>query len=261
MNGARRRFCDTPMGQVHVLEAGPDVGAPIVLLHQTPRSMDEFAELIPRLAAERPVIAIDTPGYGCSDPVAGQPTVADYAGAVVCVLDGLGAGRAVFAGHHTGAVIALELAAAHPEHVERLVLSGPVFVDETGRAGLARHFQQWTTRPDGSHLLEKWDKFMGWTKQPALVQRIVADLFRAGERSEQGHFAVAGYRMEDRLPLLRCPGLLVYWSGDSFTDPQRARPIREALRPAREVFLEGGVFGANENPGALAAAILDYVRG
>ena len=47
---------------------------------------------------------------------------------------------------------------------------------------------------------------------------------------------------------------------DPFASPERAAPLRAAFRPAREVTLEAGVFVANENPEAFAAAILDDLR-
>src|SRR5512146_257706 len=122
MTASRRFFCDTAMGRVHCVDSGSGGGAPLVLLHQTPRSVDEFKEVLPLLAKHRRTIAIDNPGYGCSDPVEGQPTVSDYARAVVDVLDALTIDKAVLVGHHTGAVIAIELAAAFPERVDRVVL-------------------------------------------------------------------------------------------------------------------------------------------
>jgi len=255
----RRQFCDTRMGQVHVVTAGNEPGTPLLLLHQTPRSIDEFAEVIPLLAKSRRVIAVDTPGYGCSDPVAGQPSIADYAQAMLEVLDALGVDRVVVVGHHTGAVIGVELAAAAPARIERVVMSGPVYMDAAGRAELARFFTQWRVAADGSHLLEKWQKMYAWLPQPDLVQRFVVDLFRAGELSEQGHFAVAEYRMEERLPLVRCPALLLYASRDPFATPARAGALREAFRPHREVTLDAGVFVANEAPAVFAAAVLDYL--
>jgi len=255
----RRRLCDTRLGQVHCVEAGAGTATPLLLLHQTPRSVDEFAEVMPLLAAERRVIAMDTPGYGCSDRVPGRPTVADYAGSALDVLDACGVERAIVVGHHTGAVIAVEMAAAATERVERVVLSGPVYTDAAGRAELAQFFRQWTIAPDGSHLLDKWQKMLRWLPQPALVQRLVVDLFRAGEASEQGHFAVAEYRMEDRLPLVRCPALLLFGRDDPFASSERAAPLREAFRPAREVTIQAGIFAANEAPHLYAGAVLDYV--
>jgi len=255
----KRHLVDTRLGQVHCIVAGEDPGTPLLLLHQTPRSVDEFAEVIPLLARARRVIAMDTPGYGASDPVPGQPTIADYAGTAVDVLRAFGVERGIPAGHHTGAVIAVEMAAAYPERVERVVLSGPVYTDAAGRAELVGFFKQWHVAADGSHLLEKWQKMFAWLPEPALVQRFVVDLFRAGEVSEQGHFAVAEYHMEDRLPLVRCPALLIYNAHDPFASPERAAPLRAAFRPATEVTLDAGVFVANEKPEAFARAMLDYL--
>lgn len=255
----RRHLVDTPLGQVHVVEAGGGPGTPLLLLHQTPRSSDEFAEVLPLLARRRRTLALDNPGYGCSDPVPGQPSVSDYARAVRAVLDAFELAQVVLVGHHTGAVLAVELAAAYPERVERVVLSGAVYTDAAGRAELRRHFVQWRVRPDGGHLGEKWDKFSSWLPEPALVQRLLVDLWRAGETSEQGHFAVADYRMEDRLPLVRCPALLLFHSRDPFADRERARPLAQAFRPATEVVLDAGVFAANEKPREFAAAVLGYL--
>lgn len=255
-----RRFCRTRLGRVHCVLAGGDPRPPLVLLHQTPRSVDEFAEAIPHLAGERRVIAVDTPGYGCSDRVPGQPSVEEYAGAVLDALQALGIDRFVPAGHHTGAIIAVELAAAAPARVERVVLSGPVDLDEAGREFLKPFFRQWTIAPDGSHLAEKFGKFLQWVPDPALVQRLVVDLFRAGTASEQGHFATTFYRMEERLPQVRCPALLLYGARDPFSTPARAALQRAAFRPVSEVTIDGGVFAPNENPGAWAGAVLEWLR-
>ena len=85
------------------------------------------------------------------------------------------------------------------------------------------------------------------------------DLWRAGETSEQGHFAVARYRMEDRIGLVKCPALLIFNKNDPFADPVRSRPVRQAFRPTTEVFLDAGVFVANEKPELFAETILNYV--
>lgn len=257
----RRRFCDTPLGQVHCLEAGAGEGPPLLLIHQTPRSIDEYAEVAPILAARHRVVAVDTPGYGASDPVSGQPEIADYAAAITAVLDQLGIGKAVVVGHHTGALIAVEMAAASPARVDRVVLSGPIYMDAGTRARLRPLFEQWRTRDDGSHLKRKWDALHAWLPRPELVQRFVVDIFRAGETSEQGHIAAATYRMEDRLPLVQCPGLLIFGTGDVFAPSAQAEPFRRALRPCREVTLETGIFPANEAPDAFARVLLDYMGG
>ena len=65
--------------------------------------------------------------------------------------------------------------------------------------------------------------------------------------------------MEDRLGLVKCPALLIYNQRDPFADPVKSTPVRDAFKPATEVFLDAGVFVANEKPELFAQTILDYV--
>lgn len=257
----KRRFCDTALGQVHLVEDGEGEGTPLLLIHQTPRSIDEYAEVLPILAGHRRVIAVDTPGYGASDPVPGQPEIADYAAAFHEVLNELDLKKATIVGHHTGALIAVEMAALNPDRVDRLVLSGPIYMDAEARGRLRPLFQQWHIEEDGSHLKIKWDAMHAWLPRRDLIQRFVVDLFRAGETSEQGHFAAANYRMEDRLPQVRRPGLLMFGTRDVFAPSEAAGPFRAALLPCREATLDAGIFPANETPGEFARILLDYVGG
>ena len=262
MTPVRRAFFDSPLGQAHYVEAGEPTGIPVVLLHQTPRSTDEFAEVVPLFSTKRWTIALDTPGYGCSDPVAGEPTIEDYASVVLSLARHLGAPTIDLVGHHTGALIAVECAAKAPDEIRRIVLSGPMFMDERTRLDLARHFSQWTIQPGGGHLTEKWKRFAAWTKDDALVQRLVVDLFRAGPQSEQGHFAVVKYQMENRAPLVRCPILLLYARGDLFSMPdENRRLLRSAFPEAAEAVIDGSVFIANESPVAFAKAAIEFLEG
>lgn len=255
----RRHFTQSRFGHIHWIEAGERGRDSIALLHQTPRSTDEFAEVLPILAETHHVIAVDTPGYGCSDPVPGQPTIADYAEAVAAVLEDAGVAGVHVGGHHTGAIVAIEMAAAYPELVRSAILSGPVFIDAETRAKLLPFFVQWHVQPDGSHFADKWQKFSRWENDPALLQRLVLDVFRAGEMSEQGHMAVVHYDMEARLPLVRCPGLMLYGSRDPFGYTEKSRRFLDYFRPGREVTLDGGVFMANEIPVAWSAAVRGFV--
>ncbi len=257
----QRAFLNTPLGQVHYVDAGAESNNPIVLLHQTPRSVAEFAEVIPRLARTYRVLAVDNPGYGCSDRPDEPPEVEDYTAVVVALLDHLGLDAAHLVGHHTGAVVAIETAAAHPERAGKLVLSGPVYLDAETRAELGAFFAQWRVRADGSHLAEKWQRYASWTDDPALVQRALVDLLRAGERSEDGHFAIARYRMEDRLPKVRAPALLIFGRRDPFGYGDKSRAFEDTLPESRTAFLDGGVFLPSEEPEAFAGLVLEFLGG
>jgi len=81
------------------------------------------------LAEEVDVIALDFRGFGDSDKPEGDPkdlyTADRLAADVLALLDHLGVGRFVVAGHDTGAVIAQVLARTTPERVSALVLFNP----------------------------------------------------------------------------------------------------------------------------------------
>lgn len=129
----RRHYLDNELGQLHYRQAGPPPGAPartpVVLLHQTPTSSLEFEPLMRELAAERVVVALDTPGYGGSDGPAAPQSIDYYAALLAAALPRLGfgagpLGRPVVFGYHTGAVLAAQVALQVPAQVAGIVLHG-----------------------------------------------------------------------------------------------------------------------------------------
>jgi pimeloyl-ACP methyl ester carboxylesterase len=80
-------------------------GPPIVLMHGIGMDRRAWDPVVPLLAREHEVIAVDLPGFGASAPLAGTPTVAALAAAV----EELGLDRPHVAGNSLGGGIALEL--------------------------------------------------------------------------------------------------------------------------------------------------------
>jgi pimeloyl-ACP methyl ester carboxylesterase len=118
-----RGYVDTHVGQLHYREAGS--GEPLVLLHKSPSSSAFFERAIPHLAEHYRVIAIDTPGYGMSDPFPEKPPgLAPHAAAVAEALRALDATPAVVVGQHTGGSIGTEMLASQPESLRALVVCG-----------------------------------------------------------------------------------------------------------------------------------------
>jgi pimeloyl-ACP methyl ester carboxylesterase len=259
----RRAFLDTPQGQIHYAVAG--AGRPVLLLHQTPRSWDEYRDVIPILAQERRVIAMDTIGYGESYKPARRCEIEDYASGAIALLDGLGIGSTAVVGHHTGAVIAMELAASHPERVERLVLSASPFVDaadrERRRTG-GHRVDHVEAKPDGGHLAELWQIRQRFypKDRPDLLTRFVADALRAGEKIVEGHGACSRYRMEEKIGRIRCPTLVTYGTEDRFAAPT-AEPVARRIPGSRLVpIVGGGVAVVDEMPEAFARLVQDFLR-
>ncbi|MEE4273545.1 MAG: alpha/beta hydrolase [Thermoanaerobaculales bacterium] len=260
MNATNRHFFNTQFGDVHYTDVGSSETPPVILLHQTPRSIDEFAEVIPLLAAEHRVVAMDNPGYGCSDIPPRQPTVEEYADTVVELMDHLEISKAVLVGHHTGGILAIDIAARYPDRVDRLALSGPHYMDAEMREMLLKISKQWTVQPDGSHMQEKWDKFSGWVDDPMIVHRVVTDLLRAGETSEYGHFSCADYLMENTLPKVNVPTLLIVGKNDFFANTPKNNIFEEIIPDNTKVMIEGGIFLPTESPEPFAEVVLEFLR-
>lgn len=81
----RYGYADTPLGQLHYAESG--AGQPVILLHQTPRSLDEFAEVQPLLAAHRRVIAMDMYGFGQSAKFPASVDVVEIEGGMIPLME------------------------------------------------------------------------------------------------------------------------------------------------------------------------------
>jgi len=68
----KRAFIDTPEGQIHFRTEGR--GEPVLLLHKASLSSEEYKEMIPILAKNYRVIAIDVLGCGDSDQPPFEPS-------------------------------------------------------------------------------------------------------------------------------------------------------------------------------------------
>jgi pimeloyl-ACP methyl ester carboxylesterase len=259
-----RAFLDTADGQIHYVTAG--AGRPVLLLHQTPRSWDEYRDVIPLLAAERRVIAMDTIGYGESYKPARRCDIEDYGRGAIALLDGLGIRSTAVVGHHTGAVIAMELAATYPERVERLVLSSSPFIDATDRDRRHRtgghRVDHVESKPDGTHLAELWQIRQRFypKERPDLLTRFVADALRAGDKLVEGHGACSRYRMEEKIGRVRCPTLVTCGTEDPFAAPQ-AEVVARHIAGSRLAPIAGGsVAVVDQMPEAFARLVLEFLR-
>jgi pimeloyl-ACP methyl ester carboxylesterase len=124
----RRAYFDCKFGQLHVRTAFPTTGgfdeqATLFCLHPADASSRTFDRVLSALADVRSVYAPDLPGYGESDSSPAR-SVADAAAAISELADDLRLRQIDLLGIQYGAEVALELAAARPELVRRLVLAG-----------------------------------------------------------------------------------------------------------------------------------------
>lgn len=261
----RRAFADLPHGQVHYARCG-DGGPPVLLLHQTPRSWTEYRGVLPLLGRRFRVIAMDTAGFGDSAPLPGPASIEGWADVAVQLLDALAVPQAHVVGHHTGGVIAVELAAAHADRVGSLVLSSTPYTSEPFRIARAQRppIDAVESSPDGDHLAALWRKRQGFypPERPDLLQAFVADALKVSGDVEGGHRAVARYRMEDRIAALQGRRvLLVHAPDDPFASPHTAE--WQHLLPRAEVASIPGAMVPlpDQLPDAFAAAVSAFLEG
>jgi len=232
---ARRGYADTPLGPLHWVEAGQ--GPTVLCLHQTPRSVDEYAELLPELARRGlRGIAKDTVGFGASAP-ASEHSIEAYADGVEAFLRARDLAGVTLLGHHTGGVVAVEVAARRPSRLARVVLSSTPWTDEAFREKRRSSpgIDHVETRDDGSHLSELWRRRAAFypAGRPDVLTRFVRDALVVADSLEAGHRAVGAYRMEHRLPLVEVPVLLVGAAADPYAYPHL--PELSARLPGAEV--------------------------
>ena len=125
------KFITTYGAKIHYVEAGS--GAPVILIHGLADNVAIWDPVIPALAARFRVIALDQIGFGRSD----KPLLNYRVSTLVDFLNGflteLKIERASPVGNSLGGWVAAAYALAHPERVERLVLS-----DAAGYAALTK---------------------------------------------------------------------------------------------------------------------------
>jgi pimeloyl-ACP methyl ester carboxylesterase len=114
--GAAHHIVQVGGGALHYVTAGAS-GAPVLLVHGFPESWWAFRGVIPILAAEHQVIAVDLPGFGDSVHEAGGCSSAFVAESLGELIEQLDLGPVHLTGQDISGVSTFRLAAARPELV------------------------------------------------------------------------------------------------------------------------------------------------
>jgi pimeloyl-ACP methyl ester carboxylesterase len=263
INGGKG-YVTTPMGQVHYRDIGPRGDkAPILLLHQSPMSIVEFAEIQKILAQMgKRTIAVDTPGYGMSDTPPTLPSIPELADNLVPVLDQLKLRRVVVAGHHTGAAIAVAFAARHIDRTSALVIQGvPLLTAEEDAKYLTRP-APFKTEPkqDGTPIGRGFPP--PDDKHPVLSAREMANetwMTLTSYQVGQDIFpSVFRYDMWPDVKKIKAPGLIL---SDRLDIVVQGSTRFAELRPdfTYQEFSQGGELGMMNNPERWSKTVADFV--
>ena len=118
-----RRFVNVAGRRVHCRIVGS--GPPALFVHSSPANSAFVVNDMLAIADDYTCYAFDTPGFGFSDALPGDRlTASALADALADTLAAIAMPPCPVFGTHTGATIALELAARHPARVTGVVLDG-----------------------------------------------------------------------------------------------------------------------------------------
>lgn len=121
----RLAWVDVAGVQTRYLEAGPADAPPLLLLHGTAGSLENFCANYAAYARHFHVIGLDMLGCGLTDKPPFDYLIARYVEHIAGFMDALGLSRAAFVGVSLGSWVAAALAHAHPQRVARLVMVAP----------------------------------------------------------------------------------------------------------------------------------------
>src|SRR5215831_17721164 len=115
------RYVDTGELRLHAVTGGD--GPPLLLVHGWPQTWYAWRMVMPTLARDFSVVAVDQRGIGLSGKPQDGYDTATLASDLVALMQALGHQRFALYGTDVGMPIAYALAADHPDRVDRLAVS------------------------------------------------------------------------------------------------------------------------------------------
>ncbi|CDZ93302.1 alpha/beta fold hydrolase [Pseudomonas saudiphocaensis] len=262
----RKTYVDVADGQIHLRYVAGQQRIPTIFLHQTASSSAMYQAVMEQLTDLAPLYALDTPGFGGSYHPPRTPTTDYYVAALLQAIDALGIDQFNLFGHHTGAALACQMAAQHPQRVRRLAMIGPVQLTEQERS-LWRDssVKPLTIDAQATHLAEVWQRVTHLDQQPiayppsvALATREAIDTLIAGDRWHEAYAAVFEQNFPAWLARVECPLLLICGDGDVL-HPYFRRAC-EARPDAHVLELEAGAYVLDQQPQYMAEVIRRFFQ-
>jgi len=252
---------------------------PLVLVHGFTGSSDDFADVLPALAARGRTLAPDLRGHGgTSRPGAPEDyTFERLAGDVLAFLDAVGAPSCDLLGHSMGGIVAQLVALQAPERVASLVLMGTAASPVLREARPFLESAARIARESGMEALFQLSRagFAGQAQRaPAVarcVERMGEERFWARTRAKSlamdpTAFATLGpllcthAGLAHRLGELRCPTTVLVGDQESPPLAQGCRELAAGIPGATLVVIADAAHSPQlENPEAWLAAVLGHL--
>lgn len=255
-------FTKSRSGQVHYWTAG--TGPNVLFIHQSGNSSEEFAALVPHLAGDYRMIAVDLPGHGRSFDPDVEPTVEEFADATMTVLDDLNIETAHVVAHHGGGLTAMCLMAAHPNRFGKAILSGvDETVDPVEHQNLVQKIEDTdtTVRADPGFVASAWQRYQSMLSDGAMPHLAIGpftSFLTARLRPHRGILTNLKWDRRDAVSQLRGPILWVTPEKDHFASSGFSR-ISIVPRSEHLTLAGAGTFMYYDFSESCAAMIREYL--
>ncbi len=214
-------------------------GEHLLLLHGALGTHRQFAGVKKQLGGEFDLLMPDQRGIGASTRGRRVASMSVLAEDMIELFKCLEVGHAHVLGYSMGAAIALELALACPEQVDRLVLVSGSAGGASERVTAARRALDGAADVLSGRWLRERCRL---TYSPGFLQRHPGVLSEVARQRIGGRSAeVVLSRLEarrlhdttDRLGLIEAPTLVIAGGGDRLVDPENSVVLAEGIRDAR----------------------------
>jgi len=259
--GVRSHYIEVEGYRIHFFEAGPATGTPLVLIHGLGSRGEDWAPLIPPLAAAGfHVYVPDLLGYGRSAAPNIDYSISSEVRLVADFMHTVGLPKADVGGWSMGGWVAAELAVKRPDLVDRLVLydSAGIYFPATFDASLFTP----TDRAGLVHLTEMLQPF------PQPMPNFIADA--AIEKLQRGAWVVtrsvnamtSGRDLLDfRLSSIHRPTLIVWGSRDILIPPNVGESMHHLIPNSSMTLIDGcGHLAPAQCPASVLAATLQFLK-
>ena len=229
---------------IHLYYEAHGSGRPLILLHGGLGSGEMFGPVLPMLAAEHEVIAVDLQGHGRTADI-DRPLRADLmAGDIAALITHLGFEKADLFGYSLGGGVAFHTAVQHPELIDRLVMvSAHVRRDAIYPAMLG---EQAKVGPEAAEALKGTPMYELYTRVAPRPEDFPRLLGKIGESM------AADFDFSDQVRGLQVPTLFACADADMFP-PSHAVEVFALLDGGQR---DGGWMGEGRPAGGHALAIL-----
>ena len=251
--------------EVNYCELGE--GPAILFVHGLGASWQSWLEQLPEFAASHRVVAMDLPGFGYSESPSEDISIEYYARWTAKFMDILGIeSAAAVVGNSMGGFVSAELAIKSPERVQRLVfVSAAIFWQNRRRAQPLVQLAKLSDAVVARALVRATDDIAtrrrlryaalasaGFRYPQYVSDELAHEMVRSARRTDgflPALEALAGYDLEEELPKISCPTLIVWGANDQLVSVKDAERL-EDLIPAsrREVFERTGHVAMLERP-------------